>query len=215
MSEYTHCPNCNSSIKTGLLSSVSIIEASAISIINEYHTDKKDAYCTKCGLPLLDKYSNQLRHEKEKIKAFFQKHIHNLPAVSTHNPLHWDYHTLGIVTGQSTTGTGVFAEFASAWTDILGRQSGVYNEKIKNGEKLCLAQLRKQTIEMGGNAIIAVDIDYSEMGGIKGMIMVCMTGTAVDLRNIEIFGEETVTKIKELKKAIERLVHLETFKVLE
>lgn len=213
MNEYTHCPNCNTAIKSGLLSSVSILEASAISIINEYHTDKKEAYCTKCGLALLDKYSNQLISEKEKIKTFFQKHIHTIPVVSTHNPLHWDYHTLSIVTGQSTTGTGVFAEFASAWTDIFGRQSGVYNEKIKNGENLCLAQLRKQTLDIGGNAIIAIDIDYSEMGGIKGMIMVCMTGTAVILRNIEIFGLETDIKINELKRMNERLLHLESIKL--
>lgn len=214
MKEYPLCPNCNTAIKSGLLSSVSILELSAIAIINEYHTDKKEAYCTKCGIPLFDKYSNQLRNEKETIKLLMQESIPFLPVVSTHNPYNWDYHALGIVTGQSTTGTGVFAEFASAWTDIFGAQSGVYNEKIKKGEQLCLAQLRKQTLELGGNAVLAVDIDYSEMGGIKGMIMVCMTGTAVMLRNIEIFGEQTVAKIKELKKLNERLDHLETFKIM-
>ena len=214
MKEHTNCPNCNTAIKSGLLSSVSILELSAISIINEYHRDKKEAYCTKCGILLFDEYTLQLRNEKETLKSQMQIYIPFLPVVSTHSPLNWDYHTLGIVTGQSTTGTGVFAEFASAWTDIFGAQSGIYNEKIKKGEQLCLAQLRKQTLELGGNAILAVDIDYSEMGGIKGMIMVCMTGTAVMLRNIDIFGEETVAKIKELKKLNERLDHLETFKVM-
>lgn len=215
MNDYSNCPNCNTAIKSGLLSSVSILGVSAISIINEYHTDKKEAYCTKCGVLLFDKYTLQLRNEKESIKSRMQESILFLPVVSTHSPLHWDYHTLGIVTGQSTSGTGVFAEFASTWTDIFGAQSGVYNEKIKNGENLCLAQLRKQTLDFGGNAVLAVDIDYSEMGGIKGMIMVCMTGTAVMLRNIDIFGEETVEKIKNLRKLNERLKHLETYKIMD
>lgn len=214
MKEYTNCPNCNATIKSGLISSVSILEQSATSIINEYHEDKKEAYCTKCGIILFDKYTLQLRNEKEKLKKLMQENIHFLPVVSTHSPLHWDYHTLGIVTGQSTTGTGVFAEFASTWTDVFGAQSGIYNEKIKNGELLCLTQLRKQTLELGGNAILAVDIDYSEMGGIKGMIMVCMTGTAVVLRNIDIFGENTVEKITLLKKLNDRLDYLESFKIM-
>ena len=34
---------------------------------------------------------------------------------------------------------------------------------------------------MGGNAIIGTDIDYSEVGGGKGMLMVCMSGTAIEL----------------------------------
>ncbi|MBK7959544.1 MAG: heavy metal-binding domain-containing protein, partial [Bacteroidetes bacterium] len=40
-----------------------------------------------------------------------------------------------------------------------------------------MAQLKNKTIQMGGNAIVGVDVDYGELGSIKGMIMVCMTGT--------------------------------------
>jgi uncharacterized protein YbjQ (UPF0145 family) len=48
--------------------------------------------------------------------------------------------------------------------------------------------LRKETLELGGNAVLATDIDYAEVGGDKGMLIVCMTGTAVLLKNPEVLG---------------------------
>jgi uncharacterized protein YbjQ (UPF0145 family) len=94
--------------------------------------------------------------------------------------------------GQSVTGTGVFAEFTSSWTDFFGAQSNAYNQKIAAGEMICQTQLRLKCVELGGNAILAIDIDYAEVGGLKGMLMVCMTGTAVLLENTDIIGKEAL-----------------------
>jgi hypothetical protein len=47
-------------------------------------------------------------------------------------------------------------------------------------------------VELGGNAILATDIDYAEVGGGKGMLMVCMTGTAVLLENTAVMGAEII-----------------------
>jgi uncharacterized protein YbjQ (UPF0145 family) len=104
----------------------------------------------------------------------------------------WRFTPLGLVTGQSVTGTGVFSEFASSWTDFFGAQSKAYNQKIAGGETICQTQLRLKCVELGGNAILATDIDYAEVGGGKGMLMVCMTGTAVLLENTEVMGAETI-----------------------
>ena len=211
MDKYTSCPNCGAQIKSGLLSSVSILENHAVKVINELHDKISEAYCTKCGIKLYETYSDTIRNEKDKLNDTIRKRIDSIPIVSTHSPLNWDYAIMGIVTGQSTTGTGIIAEIASSWTDFFGRQSGMYNEKIKQGENLCFAQIRKQTIDLGGNAIIATDIDYSELGSIKGMIMVCATGTAIRLNNLNILGEESETKINYIKKINDRLLYLEKF----
>ena len=77
--------------------------------------------------------------------------------------------------------SGVVSEFTSSFTDLFGVQSGRFNKKLKAGEDICFAQLRKQALDLGGNAVIATDIDYSEVGGGKGMLMVCMGGTAIKL----------------------------------
>ncbi|RZI56844.1 MAG: heavy metal-binding domain-containing protein [Zymomonas sp.] len=58
---------------------------------------------------------------------------------------------------------------------------------MRAGEDLCRASLRVQTVDSGGNAVIAADVDYAEVGGQRAMLMVCMTGTAIRLHNPEVY----------------------------
>lgn len=109
-----------------------------------------------------------------------------------------------MVTGQSTTGTGVVTEFASNFTDLLRAQSGRINSKIKAGKDLCFSQLRKQALDLGANAVIATHIDC---GG-KGMLMVCMAGTAIILNNPEVLGEERASNLRSLSQLNNRLNHI-------
>ncbi len=65
--------------------------------------------------------------------------------------------------------------------------------KITSSEQICKNKLRLECVKSGGNAILATDIDYSEVGGTKAMLMVCMSGTAVDLdSNSDIFKDNKV-----------------------
>jgi hypothetical protein len=64
---------------------------------------------------------------------------------------------------------------------------------------------------MGGNAVVATDIDYSEVGGDKGMLMVCMSGTVVKLNNISILHETKVKALEELTELNERERYLSRF----
>ena len=150
-------------------------------------------------------------NEKNSVLKEIEILISNIPVISAQNPLNWDYEILDMVTGQSTTGTGVIAEFTSTFSDMFGLQSGRFNKKLKNGEDLCFSQIRKKAIDIGGNAVIATDIDYSEVGGDKGMLMVCMGGTAVRLKNLEILGEERSKNIAKLMEVNTRLNYLSSF----
>ena len=53
-------------------------------------------------------------------------------------------------------------------------------------------------LDLGGNAVVAADIDYAEVGGASAMLMVCMTGTAVKLSNPEILGDGKAERIDAL-----------------
>ena len=77
---------------------------------------------------------------------------------------------------------------------------------------MAINQMRMKTLELGGNAIIAADIDYSEVGGLKGMLMVCASGTAVKLNNIDILGEYKAKDIKELSEKSEHMIYFNHFK---
>lgn len=215
MSELTNCPNCKTELKSGLMSSTKLLDPDKTNVINEYHDQKSDGYCNKCGKELYNKYKSALLDEKNKISSRLQSLISAIPVISTHSPLNWDYNILEMVTGQSTTGTGVISEFTSSFTDLFGAQSGRHNKKLKSGEDMCFAQLRKQALDAGGNAVIATDIDYSELGAGKGMIMVCMAGTAVKLKNSDVLGQQKAKHIDELVSLNDRLRHLGQFKVPE
>ncbi|MEZ4840244.1 MAG: heavy metal-binding domain-containing protein [Flavobacteriaceae bacterium] len=54
-----------------------------------------------------------------------------------------------------------------------------HNEKLQLGEENCFLQLVVKALNLGGNAIIATDIDYSEVGNSKGLLMICASGTAI------------------------------------
>lgn len=210
---YTECPNCSAKLKTGLFSYVDIYSPNQIGIINLYATKKAEAYCNKCGEQLLRDATERYKAEKEEFSAQVKKLIEAIPVITINIPTDWDCEIIGLVTGQSTTGTGVISEFTSSITDIFGMQSGRYNTKLKAGEDMCIAQLRRKTLDLNGNAIIGTDIDYSEVGGEKGMLMVCMAGTAVKLKNTKVLGEERSANSTKLIEAYSRLSILNAFSI--
>lgn len=186
------CPNDGADLKEGMFSSNRPFTEEAVEFIHTFTDNKAVGYCEKCGLSLLAQARNEANRQAQNLNATLNKYIHHVPLLSLQKPEDWQARPLGLVTGQSVTGTGVFSEFASAWTDLFGAQSNAYNQKIAGGEKICQTQLRLKCVEMGGNVILAVDIDYAEVGGDKGMLMVCMTGTAMLLENTAVMGAEAV-----------------------
>ena len=184
------CPNCGAELKKSVFGSNLPLTSEAINFINTFTDNDKHHYCEKCGKDLVLTAQLQAVNKNNLLRTKLNKYIHYVPLLSLQAPAEWNFTPLGLVTGQSVTGTGVFSEFASSWTDFFGAQSNAYNKKIAGGETICQTQLRLKCIEMGGNAILAVDIDYAEVGGGKGMLMVCMTGTAVLLENTDVMGAE-------------------------
>ncbi len=212
--EITACPNCNTLIKNNFLTSIKILSEDKTKLINHYNNDKHEAYCSKCGLELYDHYVGKLNMEKLKLANQINELIDAIPVLSLQNPAGWDYMAIAMITGQSTTGTGAITEFTSSFTDLFGGQSGRHNRKLKAGEELCFAQLRVQALELGGNAVIGTDIDYAEVGSEKGMLMVCMGGTAVKLINVNILSEDRQRRLVELVDTYNRMEVLNNFVIV-
>jgi uncharacterized protein YbjQ (UPF0145 family) len=202
------CPNCKAKLKSGLLNSNALLSDLSNSIIKEFVNDKSTSYCAKCGKTLLTEGVEKIRQERIDLRSKFGEQLSAVPVVSIHSPINWDYDVLGIVTGQSATGTGVFSEFAQSFSDFFGSQSGTINNKLREGENLCFTQVRISTLDLQGNAILAADIDYSELGGGRGIIMVCITGTAVRLKNPNILGDDKAKQISDLTEMRQRIVLL-------
>jgi len=184
--EVKTCPNCNAEIRTGLIKQNLLITDNRVRAVNDLLAINTGGLCDKC----YNELDNKIRILKKNHTDFINNYIHLVPVITTHTPFGWSYKPLGIVTGQSVTGTGVISEFTSGFTDFFGQQSGSFIRKIAAGEQMCLAQLRLKAVKMGGHAVIATDIDYGELGSIKGMIMVCAAGTAIELSDLSILGEK-------------------------
>lgn len=144
----------------------------------------------------------------------------NIPITTLQSPQDWKYKSIEMVSAQMVSGTGIISEIASNWTDFFGMDSGYYNEKIKSAEEKCKNILRAEVIKIVGNAILGTDIDYSEAGAGKGMLMVCMAGTAVKITNLDEldYNKEALEEITSLIKAIDetklKIQELSEFKVL-
>lgn len=192
------CLGCNAEFKFGLIGATAPLTAKQHELISLYDKDATGVYCTTCGTRLLQTAVKKAKSDIEVRRNKLSPLLMHIPIVTAQSPQGWEYDTLQIVTAQSTTGTGFLSEFTATFADLFGAQSEQYSQKLKGGENFCFAVLRTQALKMGGNAIIAVDIDYSEIGTSRGLLMVCTAGTVVRLKNLEVLGNEARDALQNL-----------------
>jgi uncharacterized protein YbjQ (UPF0145 family) len=179
-------------------------------VINEYTDEPQLGYCSKCGEQLYQGAMAERKKEYYNLYSSISNLMPVIPVVTLQNPMGWEYTVIKMITAQITMGTGVFSEIASSFSDMVGNPSKSYGEKIKAGENDCFMQLRVQALNVGANAVIGTDIDYSEMGGGKNLIMVCMAGTAIRLKNMEMVSQTFEKEMNLLFEQNKRIGYLKS-----
>ncbi len=88
---------------------------------------------------------------------------------------------LGLVTGEAILGANILKDLFAGIRDIVGGRSAAYEEELRKAKAIALEEMQAEAAEMGGNAIVAVDLDYEtlQVGAAGGMLMVSTSGTAV------------------------------------
>jgi uncharacterized protein YbjQ (UPF0145 family) len=86
---------------------------------------------------------------------------------------------LGIVSGEAILGANIFKDFFAGIRDIVGGRSAAYEKELRQAKDIALAEMADQAKHLGGNAVIAVDLDYETIGANGSMLMVSASGTAV------------------------------------
>jgi uncharacterized protein YbjQ (UPF0145 family) len=86
---------------------------------------------------------------------------------------------LGIVTGEVIVGANLLRDIFASITDIVGGRSGKYEEVLGRAREQAIQEMRSRAAELGGNAVIGVDLDYEVLGSNGSMLMVSCSGTAV------------------------------------
>lgn len=88
---------------------------------------------------------------------------------------------LGIVTGEVIVGANLFRDLFASITDLVGGRSGAYEQVLARARNEAIEEMTEQARQLGGNAVIGVDLDYEVIGKNGSMLMVSVSGTAVKL----------------------------------
>ncbi len=91
---------------------------------------------------------------------------------------------IGLVTGEAILGANIFKDIFASIRDIVGGRSAAYETELRQAKDIAVQEMMEQAQAMGGNAVLAVDLDYETIGGggSGNMLMVSASGTAVLLK---------------------------------
>ena len=221
--DVSNCPNCGEKIEPKGFFSVNQKytkdtnkdSEKIIEFVNAYTGKTNELYCDNCINKSYVECKWEYNEQKSKINSTRKTIIDSIICVSIDSPNKWDFETIGIVTAQCTMGTGLLSELSSDWNDLFGLESGTMNKKVLKAEETCLNMLRVKSLNLGANAVVGVDVDYAEVGSLRGMILVCMTGTAVRIKNTDILPEELQENIEKLKETVIKLKKLNKYSFVE
>ena len=93
-------------------------------------------------------------------------------------------HVVEVVSAECVYGMHIFKDFFAGVRDVFGGRSKAIQDTLRDARKTALAELRREALMVGADAIIGVALDYHEVsgGGKNGMIMLVASGTAVKLK---------------------------------
>jgi len=141
-----------------------------------------DYICGKCS-PIVEKEKVKER-KKEVIKRQRLKQLEQAAdkIIVTTTPSVDGYHVrkyLGVESVEYVIGTGIFSELSSGIADFFGRRSSAFEQKLQTAKKNAMDGLKMIAAEQGANAIIGLDLDYSEFSGNR--VVLIINGTLVRL----------------------------------
>ena len=90
---------------------------------------------------------------------------------------------IDIITAECAYGMNVFRDLFASVRDVVGGRSGSIQNVLRDARKTCLTELRREAVALGANAVVGVDLDYSEFQGSgNGMLFLVASGTAVVMK---------------------------------
>ncbi|WP_018227551.1 heavy metal-binding domain-containing protein [Methyloversatilis universalis] len=87
------------------------------------------------------------------------------------------YH--GVVTGEAIIGANIFKDLFASIRNVVGGRAGAYESTLADARSAAMEDMSEAAAKLGANAIVGIDIDYEVLGADNGMLMVCVSGTAV------------------------------------
>jgi len=137
---------------------------------------KRAFHCEKCS-------DEMAADEQLRVKHFMQLGqkvvVTTTPGIDGHKVIEY----LGIESVEFVIGTGLFSEITTDIQDIFGARSSAFEKKLSTAKKQAMAMLKFRAAEKGANAVVAIDIDYTEFTGNR--IALIINGTLVSVVPVE------------------------------
>lgn len=92
---------------------------------------------------------------------------------------YWIERYIALVTGSVVLGTGFRAGFSAMAADFSGTFCDEFETKLEDAKDEAIKKLIRKSVGLGGNAVIGIDIDYMQIGGMVGVIA---NGTSVSIK---------------------------------
>jgi uncharacterized protein YbjQ (UPF0145 family) len=140
------------------------------------------SYVYESGQGLPDMCPVCFEKGKKEVKKFLEKEQKRKEIVSISTPEFVNrkiLRTLGIVSHEHIFGVGLVKEL-----DLAKFNGGIaisWAEKVHSARDLAIKSIEDEAIELGGNAVVGVEIVYRVLGAHNDMVMLLVgaTGTAV------------------------------------
>ena len=87
---------------------------------------------------------------------------------------------LGVVSGEVILGANIFKDLFAGIRDIVGGRSGAYEKSLQDARSAAFTEIKEKAEKLGANAVVGIDIDYETIGKNSSMLMVSVTGTAIE-----------------------------------
>jgi uncharacterized protein YbjQ (UPF0145 family) len=90
-----------------------------------------------------------------------------------------------VITAECVFGMNIFRDMFAGLRDIFGGRSSASQKVLRDARRTSMTELRREALISGANAVVAVDLDYSEISGDgKSMLLVVASGTACRVRKL-------------------------------
>lgn len=152
------------------------------------------ANCDGCGkrLTLMNKANDNKcytcaagREDQDRQPGGSQHRAPAIEAIMVTTETHTDLvigKRLGIVTAECAYGMNAFKDLFASIRNIVGGRSKAVQDTMRAARETVLYELKQEASLMGADAVIAVDLDYVQIGDAGwGMVMLVASGTAVQI----------------------------------
>ena len=99
--------------------------------------------------------------------------------------------------GECAFGMNIIEDLFTSFSDVFGGRSKTTQNTLKNARINCLNELKQEAFNIGANAVIGIDLDYSEFSGKgKSMLFIVASGTAVIIEKIKETSNDSIENEK-------------------